>query len=81
MEILLSQNCTTYFWHQIYATRYFYYYVNEFGTYLFISQTVLNGVIGSQRENVVILPHRAQRKHAFFGEINQISKTKKLSSR
>ena len=27
---------TTYFWHQIYVIGYFNYYVNGFGTYLFI---------------------------------------------
>ena len=36
---------------------------------------------GAKEENVVTLPHSAQRKHAFLGEIKEMSKTKKLSSR
>ena len=30
---------------------------------------------------MVTLPHSAQRKHAFLGEINEMSKTKKLPNR
>ena len=56
----------------------FNHYANEFGTYLFIPQMVLYYVLGSQRENAVALPYSAQRKHAFLGEIKEISKTKKL---
>ena len=32
-------------------------------------------------KNAVTLPHNAQRKHAFLGEIKDTSKTKKLPSR
>ena len=35
----------------------------------------------SKEKNTVTLPHSAQRKHAFFGEIKEMSKTKKLPSR
>ena len=59
----------------------FNYYVNEFGTYLFISKRVLNGLLRRKRENAVTLPHSAQRKHAFLGKRKEISKTKKLPSR
>ena len=45
------------------------YYVNEFGTYLFILHRVLHGVIQQQEENAVTLPHSAQKKHTFLGEI------------
>ena len=48
---------------------------------MFISQRVLFGVIWQQRENAVTLPHSAQRKHAFWGEIKQMSKTKKIAPR
>ena len=34
-----------------------------------------------KEKNAVTLPHSAQRKHAFWGEINQMSKTRKLPSR
>ena len=47
------------------------------GTYLFIPQRFLNGVIWSKRKNAVTLPHIAQRKHAFLGKIKEMSKTKK----
>ena len=33
--------------------------------------------IRSKEKNTVTLPHSAQRKHAFLGEIEEISKTKK----
>ena len=36
---------------------------------------------GAREKNAVTLPHSAQRKHAFLGEIKEISKTKKLPSR
>ena len=36
---------------------------------------------GAKEKNAVTLPHSAQRKHAFWGEIKEISKTKKLPSR
>ena len=32
----------------------------------------------AKEENKVTLPHSAQRKHTFLGEIKEISKTKKL---
>ena len=35
----------------------------------------------SKEKNLVTLPHSAQRKHAFWGEIKEISKTKKLPAR
>ena len=34
-----------------------------------------------KEKNVVTLPHNAQTKHAFLGEIKEMSKTKKLPSR
>ena len=36
---------------------------------------------GAQEKNAVILPHSAQTKHVFLGEIKEMSKTKKLPSR
>ena len=36
---------------------------------------------GSKEKNSVTFPHSAQRKHAFWGEIKEMSKTKKLPSR
>ena len=36
---------------------------------------------GTKAKNAITLPHIAQRKHAFLGEIKEISKTKKLRSR
>ena len=36
---------------------------------------------GAKEKNTVTLPHSAQRKHAFLGEIKEMSKTKKLPSR
>ena len=49
-------------------------------TYLFIKGfcTVYFGAI---EKNEVTLPHSAQRKHAFWGEIKEISRTNKLPSR
>ena len=59
----------------------FYHYVNEFGTYLFIPQKVFTVYFSAKEKNAVTLPHSAQRKHAFLGEIKKTSKTKKLPSR
>ena len=36
---------------------------------------------GAKFKNSVILPHSAQIKHAFLGEIKKISETQKLQSR
>ena len=36
---------------------------------------------GSREKNMVTLPQSAQRKHAFLGEIKEMSKSKKLPSR
>ena len=36
---------------------------------------------GSKEKKSVTLPHSAQSKHAFWGEIKEMSKTKKLPSR
>ena len=36
---------------------------------------------GSKEKNAVTLPHIAQRKYAFLGEINEMSKTRKLPAR
>ena len=36
---------------------------------------------GDQEKNAVTLPHIAQRKHDFLGEIKQISKSKKIAPR
>ena len=35
----------------------------------------------TKEKNAVTLPHNAQRKHAFLGEIKEISKTNKLPFR
>ena len=40
-----------------------------------------NVYFGEKEKNAVTLPHSAQRKHAFLGEINEMSKTKKLTAR
>ena len=48
---------------------------------MFIPQRFLYGIIWRQGENAVTLPHSAQRKHAFLGEIKQIPKSKKLAPR
>ena len=37
--------------------------------------------LGAKEKSAVTLPHSAQRKHAFWGEIKEMSKTKKLPSR
>ena len=39
------------------------------------------GGFWQQRENAVTLPHSAQQKHAYWGEIKQMIKTKKLAPR
>ena len=44
-------------------------------------QRVLYDVLWLQEERAVTLPHSAQRKHAFWGGIKQISKSKKLAPR
>ena len=36
---------------------------------------------GANEKNAVILPHSAQKKYAFWGEIKEMLKTKKLPSR
>ena len=36
---------------------------------------------GGEEKNAVTLPHSAQRKHSFWGEIKEMSKTNKLPSR
>ena len=59
----------------------FNHHINEFRTYLFIPQRVLHCVLWSKRENIVTLPHSAQRKNAFLGEIKEMSKKEKLQSR
>ena len=41
----------------------FDYYVNEFGTYVFISQRFCTVYFGGKKENAVNLTHSAQRKH------------------
>ena len=40
-----------------------------------------NVYFGEKEKNAVTLPHSAQRKYAFLGEIKEISKTKKLPYR
>ena len=35
----------------------------------------------TRKKNAITLPHSAQRKHAFFGEIKQISQSKKIATR
>ena len=59
----------------------FNHYVNEFGTYLFIPQRVFHGVLWTKKENTVSLPHSAKRKYAFWGDMKEMSKTKKLPYR
>ena len=41
----------------------------------------MHGVIRRQVEKYVFLPHSAQRKHDFWGEIKQMSKSKKIEPR
>ena len=36
---------------------------------------------GAKEKNAVTVPHSAQSKHSFLGEIKEMSKTKKLPSR
>ena len=36
---------------------------------------------GAKEKNAITLPYSAQRKHAFLGEIKEMSKTKKLPAR
>ena len=36
---------------------------------------------GDKEKNEVTLPHSAQQKHVFWGEIKQISKSKKIAPR
>ena len=48
---------------------------------MFIPQRVLQCVLWSKRENLVTLPHSAQRKNAFLGEIKEMSKKEKLPSK
>ena len=59
----------------------FDYYFIEFGTSLFISQRICTVYFGNKEKNWVTLPHSAQRKHEFCGEIKQISKSKKIEPR
>ena len=59
----------------------FNHHINEFRTYLFISQRVCTVYFGAKDKNEVILTHISQRKHAFLGEIKEMSKTKKLPAR
>ena len=56
-------------------------YVNEFEIYLLNTTRFLHGVLQIKRENAVTLSHSAQNKHAFLGEIKEMSKTKILPSR
>ena len=48
---------------------------------MFIPKRGFQCVLRRKRENAVTLPHCAQRKHAFWGEIKEMSKTKKLPAR
>ena len=41
----------------------------------------MHGVLRIKRENAVTLPHSAQKKHVFLGEIKEMSKANKLLSR
>ena len=49
--------------------------MNSLHTYLF-QKGFLMVYSGDKGGTVVILPHIAQRKHSFLGEIKQMSKTK-----
>ena len=54
----------------------------NFLTILYLLMHILRSkTIWQQRENAVTLPHSAQRKHAFLGEIKQLSRTNKLATR
>ena len=55
--------------------------VNEFRTYLFIQKGFCTVYFGAKEKNAVTLPHSAQRKHVFSGEIKEISKTNTLPDR
>ena len=59
----------------------FNYYVNKFGTSLFISQSFFTVYFGNKEKNAVTLPHSPQQKHAFLGKIQQMSKSQKLAPR
>ena len=48
---------------------------------MFLPQRVLHCVLRIKKENAVTLPYSAQRKHAFLGEIKEMSKTKKIPAR
>ena len=54
--------------------------MNSGHTFLF-PKGFCNVYFGEKEKNAVTLPHSAQRKHAFLGEIKEISKTKKLPAR
>ena len=80
MKIILLQHCTTYFWHQIYETCSIIALINSGHACLF-QKGFCMVYFRARRENEVTPPHSAQRKHAFWGEINEMSKTRKLPSR
>ena len=56
-------------------------YVNKLRTYLFITQMVFYCILSSKREKCSYITTSAQRKHAFFGKIKEMSKTKKSPAR
>ena len=54
--------------------------MNSGHTYLF-HKGICTANFGAKEKNAVALPYSAQRKHAFWGGIKGMSKTKKLPSR
>ena len=82
MEILSSQPYTMYFWYQIYATDLFSIIaLFNSGNTCLLQKGFFTVYFGGKEKNVVTLPHIAQRKHVFLGEIKGMSKTKKLPAR
>ena len=51
------------------------------GNYSLFQKVFCAVYFGAKEKNAVTLPNTSQRKHAFWGEIKQMSKTKKLPSR
>ena len=57
------------------------YRINKFGTYLFISKRVLYSVLWKQREKFGYFATYCTAETCILGEINKISKTKKILPR
>ena len=67
-----------YFWNQIYATGYFLIItLLNAGHTCLLPKGFCTVYFVAKEKNAVTLPHSAQRKHAFFGGIKEMSKTEK----